>query len=105
MNFDDYFNLLKNFSINNKPDDEKETIIFQEIKKDNYEIGVIINKYLNNIFEVYLYIEANSKVCSKLFLREFSEENDSKKYYNELLEFANECTLESIYLRALKEKA
>ena len=87
---------LNEYSIENRTNENKEVYIFEELNFEEYECGVIINEYDNNIFEVYLYIKGNEKAASKLLLKEFDNLEEAKNYYKELLILAKEGNLDKI---------
>jgi len=96
MNFDTIIEELKKYSTDNRTNEPKEIYLFEEFDFKDYEIGVIINEYNNNVFEVYLYMKGNKKSISKLLLKEFDDLNSAKEYYVELNKIAKQGNLANI---------
>ena len=93
---------LSEYSIENRTNESKEIYIFEEVNFDDYIIGVIINEYSNDIFEVYLYIKADKKAVSKLLLKEFKNLEEAKTYYKELLSLAKDGNIEIIQAKIIQ---
>ena len=96
MNVDNIINELKRYSVISNTKSSKEIYLYQEFNFDNFDTGVIINEISTDKFEVYLYIEKEGNVVSRLFLKIFDNLDDSKKYYTELLNYAKLGNLDKI---------
>lgn len=77
---------LKKYSNKQSIKENKEIIkILPEIKKDGYNLSVIMNNIIDrNICEVYFYITDNKNIASGLLLKEYKSKIMANIYYNYL---------------------
>ena len=66
---------------------------------DGY-IGIVVNQYIGkNKFEVYLHIKTIDKIACPLLYKTFYEEEEAKKYHEELKKFINDNNEKNIVNR------
>ena len=96
MDIDKIMKDLKEYSQDSINSSSKEIYLYQEFNFENFDTGVIINEIETDKFEVYLYIEKDGNVVSRLFLKTFDNLDNSKKYYTKLLDVAKSGNLDKI---------
>ena len=96
MNVDKIIKELKEYSVDTATNSSKEIYLYQEFNFDNFDTGVIINELGTDKFEVYLYVEKEGSVASRLFLKTFDNLENAKKYYTNLLDDAKLGNLDKI---------
>ena len=96
MDIDKIMKDLKEYSQDSINNSSKEIYLYQEFNFESFDTGVIINEIGTDKFEVYLYIEKDGNVVSRLFLKTFDDLDNSKKYYTKLLDVAKSGNLDKI---------